>query len=98
MSQHKYYWYGIVKKMIIDCRWQNPTSFQEWQIRNAIESALQETKKLNNSEMRLKAIELILFKGDETNNAFAIKNHYEWHTTQKWITSFVKMVGKKAGY
>lgn len=98
MSRPRYYWYSIVRKQIVNGGWQNPTTFQEWQIKNAIESAMQETKKLPMGEMRIKAIEAVLITKKETECGFGFNNYYSEIQIRRWINSFVNLVGKKAGY
>lgn len=99
MSQPRYYWYGSVKKMIAESSKSNTIdTFQDFLMKKAIFEAKVETAKLPNGELRLKAIEEILIKCRQNYDSFAYENHYERRVIQRWCTSFVNMVGKKAGY
>lgn len=99
MSRPRYYWYGSVKKMI--SRYTilaQESSLQSAIFQKAIDISLEETKKLPNGEERVKAIEIILIKQTKTAEGVALEMNYSWRTIQNWITSFVNMVGRNAGF
>ena len=73
-------------------------SLQAGIMKYAIEEAMLETENLPNGENRLYAIDEILIKKCKTYDGVARDLHYEARTVQNWIISFVKLVGKKAGY
>ena len=99
MSRPRYYWYGNVKKMIMKHDiLENDRSLQASILRFAIEEAMDETAKLPHGEERIQAIDDILFKNEKSYESVAREFHYEQRTIQGWITSFVNLVGKKAGY
>ena len=56
MSRPKYYWYGIVKKMIMRYpQIKEEKSIQTGIFVNAIEKALKETKEMENGDTRIEA-------------------------------------------
>lgn len=99
MSRPKYYWYGIVKKMIMnqDAINKNRT-LQARLLEQAIEDANDITSRLPNGEARLKAVDAVLIRHTKTYEGVAQDLHYDWRTIQNWVTDYVKLVGKKAGY
>ena len=99
MSKPRYYWYGIVKKMIMRYpQMKNDAADMELQYIKAIEETLEETKELDQAELRLKAIELILFKKTMTTEGVAQKIFYERRTIDRWLSKFINDVGRKVGY
>lgn len=98
MSKPRYPWYGEVKRRIMEGNWQEPKSFQDYILMKAMFEAKKDTEKLPNADIRLEAIEAILERKTSTYNSFGMNKHYDWRTVQNWITSFVNLVGKKAGY
>lgn len=99
MSRPKYYWNGIVKKMIMQYpELQNDTSTQAAIYKNAIDTALEETKQLPDGELRIKAIQKVYLDKTMTIEGVAIELNYSFRTMQRWLNSFVNLVGKKAGF
>lgn len=99
MSQPRYYWYEAVKKMIkMYPKIKNEHTVQATIFGHAIEDALEETKKLPNGDLRVKAVMDILIDQTSTYEGVGLQIHYDWRTIQNWVNSFVKLVGKKAGY
>lgn len=84
--------------MISRYPFENDTSMQSGIFLNAIKKSLEETKKLPNGEERLKAIDVVLIKKTKTAEGAALDMHYSWRTVQNWITSFVNLVGRNAGF
>ncbi len=74
------------------------TSLQSAIYKNAIERSLEETKKLPAADERIKAIEMVLIRKEKTSEGAAIELNYSWRTVQNWITSFVNLVGRNAGF
>ena len=99
MGKPKYYWYGSVKKMIMhSSNVKKDESLQAYIFKKAIEEATRETLKLPNGKKRMQAVNEILIKQTKTYDGVASELNYEQRTIQSWITSFVNLVGKKAGY
>lgn len=99
MGRPRYYWYNSVKKIIMQYpRLKDDASKQAVQYVEAIEIAIADTKKLENGNERMTAIDDILFKKTRTIDGVAIKLNYHWRTIQNWITDFIKLVGKKVGF
>lgn len=99
MSRPRYYWHGIARKMIQRYPMLGEErSMQAAIFRQAIDEALDETAKLPNGELRLAAIKDVLIDQTRTLYGEAAKVNYSEKTVQNWINSFVRLVGKKAGY
>lgn len=98
MSNSKYYWYSLVKKMIMTPQVANERSLQASVLRNAMQEAEEATLKLPDGQMRMLAVRKILLEQTMTYERFEIEYHYCRRTIQKWINSYVKLVGKRAGY
>lgn len=98
MSNSKFYWYSLVKKMIMTPQVATERSLQASVLRNAMEEAETETLTLPDGPMRMLAVKKILIDQTMTYERFEIEYHYCRRTIQKWINSYVKLVGKKAGY
>lgn len=99
MSRPRYYWYGSIRKMIMSLDLvKKERTLQATIFTRALEDAIEETKKLPNGDLRLKAVEEILIKKTKTYEGVALEVNYESRTVQNWVTSFVNLVGKKAGY
>lgn len=99
MSRPRYWWYGVVRKSITHAReLETDTNVQAIIISNAIKDAKEETKKLPNGDLRIRAVEEILINKTKTYEGVALEVHYDWRTVQNWVNSFVNLVGKKAGY
>lgn len=99
MSRPKYYWYGIVKKMIMRYpQYKESNCKQEKQYAKAIERALEYTGTMELAESRLKAIDLVLFKQTHTAEGAALHLNYERRNIDRWISQFVNRVGKEVGF
>lgn len=98
MSQPKEYYYTDIKKWIMmsDKLPNDRPQMQTFQ--RALHDAIDETSKLSNGELRMIAIDEILFAKTKTYEGVAQELHYERRTVQGWITSFVNLVGELAGY
>lgn len=97
MSNPKYYWYGIVKKMVY--RYPRLSdSDQDQAYKAAIEAALEQIKAEENGAEKIQAIQLVCFEKRYTLDGAAYKMHYGRNTIQRWITKFINTVGKKAGF
>ena len=64
----------------------------------AIEQALEDTAKLSDGELRLKAIQLIYFDKTDTIDGAALKVHASRRTVQRWCSAFINLVGRYAGF
>lgn len=99
MSKPRHYWYGSVRKMIMSSKEiESERTFQATMFKNALEDAFEETRKLPNGDLRIKAVEDILIKKTKTYDGVALELYYDKRTIQSWVNSFVNLVGKKAGY
>ena len=99
MSKPKHYWYGAVRKMIMSSsEVQKEKTLQAVIFNHALEDAFEETRKLPNGELRIKAVEDILINKTKTYDGVALEVFYDKRTIQTWVNSFVNLVGKKAGY
>lgn len=99
MGRPRYYWYGIVRQMVMaSSKVKNERSMQSAIFTNAMNDAIDETLKLPNGELRIKAVDEVLIRKTKTIEGVAQEVHYERRTVQGWINSFVNLVGKKAGY
>lgn len=95
----KHYWYGVVWKMItLYKKLQSEDSKQAKLMVQAINEAKAETLELPDGELRVKAVDDILIDRIKTYDGVALDVHYSSITVQRWINSFVNLVGKKAGY
>ncbi len=65
---------------------------------HALKDAFEETRKLPNGELRIKAVQDILINKTKTYDGVALELYYDRKTIQNWVNSFVNLVGKKAGY
>lgn len=99
MGKSQYYWYGIARKMI-ECNelYKNNCSIQAILFNRAIDEALEATVKKPNGEDRLYAINEILFKKRLTYESASMTMYYSEKTIRNWITDFIKLVGKNAGF
>lgn len=99
MSRPKHFWYGNIRHLIMNIeRFASENSMQSAIFLNAMREADEETKKLPNGELRLKAVNDVLIAKTKTMEGVAQDVHYETRTVQGWINSYVNLVGKKAGY
>lgn len=97
MSNPKYYWYEIVKKMVYRYPRLNDSE-QAQRYKQAIEEALEQIKAEENGDEKIRAIELVCFEKRYTLDGAAYKMHYHRNTIQRWITKFINTVGKNAGF
>ena len=99
MSNPQFYWYPISRKMIENIKViENEKSVQAIVFTNAIYEALEETAKLPQGDLRIRAINAILINKTKTCEGVAQELFYEQRTINNWIRSFIKLVGRKAGY
>ena len=99
MSKPRYYWNGIVKKMVMRYpKLNDEKSSQAGIFVKSIEKSIEETKNLPNGELRVQAIEDVYFNQTKTVNGVALEMNYSWRTIQNWLNSFVNLVGKNAGF
>lgn len=99
MSKPRNWWYGEVKKWVMRYpKLKDEKSDMAKKFVKAIESTLEETKKLEASEYRLKAIDMVFFRNTHTIDGVAEKIHYSPSQIQRWLNKFINEVGRKAGY
>lgn len=93
------YWYGIVLKMLKSYpAIKSENTIQTSIFVNAIERALDDTEALQDGDLRIKAIELIYFEDAVNIDGAACRLNCSRRTVQRWMSSFVRLVGKYAGY
>lgn len=99
MSRPKYYWYGIVKKMVMKYpQLKVEKSLQASIYVVAIEKALEETKETENAKEKLEIIQKVLFDKRKTTAGAALDINYSERTAQRWINSFINLCGKNVGF
>ena len=99
MSRPKYYWNGMVQKMIKRYpKLKDEKTPQAGIYIKSIEKALDETSKLPNGELRVQAIETIYFDKTKTVDGIALDLNYSPIQIRRWLNSFVNLVGKNAGF
>lgn len=98
MSRPKEYYYYDVKKWIKMKDKLPDSRLQVALFKQAYKDAIEETEEMSNGALRIKAINEILIKKTRTYEGVAQEIHYDWRTVQNWVTAFVNLVGKKAGF
>lgn len=99
MSRPRFYWYGIVKKMVMRYPGLKAEESEMAVLYTAaIEKAIRETESLDNGECRMQAIELVLFKKTHTIDGAAMEVNYSAPSIIKWINKFINEVGRNVGY
>ncbi len=99
MSRPKYYWYSMVKKMVMKYpQIKEENSIQTSIYVMAIEKSLEETGRLQNGEERVKAIRKIYFERKKTYAGVAQEMNYSERTIRNWTSSFINLCGKNAGF
>lgn len=99
MSRPRHYWYGIVKKMVMQYpELKNDGSKQAAEYVEAINKCLEDTRQMDEGENRLKAIDMVYFKKTETKIGAANILHYSDRTITRWLNSFVNAVGRQVGF
>lgn len=99
MSRPKHYWHSLVKKMIM----QFPNLAEEKTIQSgiftaAISKSLDDTARMKDGELRVRAVDEILIRHTKTVSGMAIELNYSERTVQGWISNFVNIVGRNAGF
>lgn len=98
MSQPREYYYTAIKKWIMMSDKLPSDRLQMQTFQRALHDAIDETSKMSNGELRMIAIDEILFAKTKTYEGVAQELHYDWRTIQNWITAFINLVGQKAGF
>ena len=98
MGRSRNDWYGSVKGFIM--RYYHRKRETEIQIRicDNIDNVLRETEQMEHGQDRIKAIRMILLEKTHTIDGVAIELHYGRRTVQRWISEFVREVGKRSGF
>lgn len=97
MSRPRHKWYGEIKRRILEGKWQEPESFQDYLLMKAIYEADKETIKLPNGDERMKVIKIVMIDHKSYTQA-EFETYNSTRNIQRWITSYINLVGKKAGY
>lgn len=99
MSRPRYYWYGLVKKLIYRYySLKDYKSLQEFLFYQAINATLREFDSMTYPTERYWVIEQVLFKQRLTVDGAAQDLCFSSATVNRWINDFVKKVGKNAGF
>lgn len=98
MSKPRYYWYNTVKGLIKKSKYVTDISLQSTILNTAMLQAEIETRKLPNGDLRMYAVRELLIDQNSTIERVCDEVNYQERTVQSWISSYVNMVGKKAGY
>lgn len=99
MGKPKYYWYGIVKTMIMNAPKHSPNESEQLaKINEAMVDASDYIRTLPNGDLRMKAVDMILIRQTKNYEGAAMELHYEAKTIQKWVSNYIYLVGRKAGY
>lgn len=98
MSRPNEYYYNDIKKWIMGMSDLPVDRVQVAVLKTAFNEARKETEKLPNGELRIRAIDEVLVNKTRTYEGVAQEIHYDWRTVQNWVTSFVNLVGRKAGF
>lgn len=101
MARQRYrnYWYGIVRDMIRRYpSLKNEHTIQSNIFVGAIENAIADTKSRQDGKEIIKAITLIYFDETTTIDGAALKLNVSRRTVQSWISTFVELTAKYAGF
>lgn len=98
MSKPRYYWYNIVKGLIKKSSSISEISLQSTILNTAMIQAETDTLKLPNGDLRMYAVRALLIDQNSTIERVCEEVNYQERTVQGWISSYVNLVGKKAGY
>lgn len=99
MSKPRYYWYNIVKGLIKKSKdTKDELTLQSTILNTAMIQAEKETLKLPNGDLRMRAVKALLIDQTKTLKGVCEDVNYQERTVQGWISSYVNLVGKKAGY
>lgn len=98
MSRPRHYWYNVVKSLIKKSKYVDDISLQATILNTAMIQAEKETLKLPNGDLRMKAVKAILIDQTSSIECVCEEVNYQERTVQSWISSYVNLVGKKAGY
>lgn len=98
MSKPRYYWYNIVKGLIKKSNEVKEISLQSTILNTAMIQAEKETLKLPNGDLRMIAVRALLIDQNSTIERVCDVVNYQERTVQGWISSYVNLVGKKAGF
>lgn len=99
MSNPKNWWYGNVKRAVMESpKYRDSQQAECQRYIEAIDRALDDVKEMPNADERLYAIDEILFRQTRTIDGVALKLSYSWRVVQNWITEFINLVGKYKGF
>ena len=98
-TRYKNYWYVVAQTMLRRYPGiKNEKGFQAVIFTQAIEKVIEDTAKLPDGELRLKAIQLIYFDKTDTIDGASLKVHASRRTVQRWCSAFINSVGRYAGF
>lgn len=97
-SRYKHYWYPHIVTMLylFPDKLENTPKGEE--AKNAIEKAIEDTKKEEYGDEKIKGIEMIYFKQIYTIEGTAQKLYISRRTLDRWKDSFIKKVAKNMNY
>lgn len=93
------YWYPNVLNMIKRYPGiKNEDTIQACIFTRAIERSIEDTLKLEYGDNRIKAIDMMCFRGTHSSEGVALELNFSSRTIQRWKRDFVYAVAKYAGY
>lgn len=95
-------WWGYVKAFIRKHKYlkgmdQKELTETEMREIDAVDAAIEATKKLNDGELRLKLVDIIFWKRTHTLEGAAMILHISERTARRWHTEFIRTVAKEFG-
>lgn len=95
-------WWGYVKAFIRKHKYlkgmdQKELTETEMREIDAVDAAIEATKKLNDGELRLKLVDIIFWKRTHTLEGAAMVLHISERTARRWHTEFIRTVAKEFG-
>lgn len=99
MSKPRYRWWGYVKSMIrnypaVQDEYCQGNTLKE---RQAVQKAIDETKRMENGVERLQVIDMVLFRQTHTLEGAALMVPCAYDTAQKYHAQFIKLVARNYG-
>jgi hypothetical protein len=94
MSKPRKRWWGYVRRVLYAYPKLQPSTTTEQREKDAVETAIYQTEKLPDSELRLRLVAAIFFQKTHLLEGAAMREHVSYHTAQRKINQFIKLVGK----
>lgn len=97
MSKPNKYYYSVAKKLIMLSRDLPEDKLIPAMVKLAMKDTNQETLKLPDGELRMRAVDDVLIKQLYTIDGEAYRIGYSERTVQGWISSYVNLFGHNLG-